>query len=106
SLVDQFDSDGRRYLIACPNEPHGVPVSALSARERQVLGLAAHGHPFKVISYELGLHVSTGATHLKRAMSKLAIDSRRQLLALLSRTPPHLTADEHFAPSAGREGAP
>jgi DNA-binding NarL/FixJ family response regulator len=105
SLLDHFDSDGRRYLIARPNEPAGVGFSALTQRERQVLGLAAHGHPYKIIAYELGLSVSTAATHLGRAMAKLGIDSRRQLLMLMATAPPHLMSDEQLAPPRSSGGA-
>jgi DNA-binding NarL/FixJ family response regulator len=92
SLIDHFDSDGRRFVIARPNAPLGIQLSGLTSREQQVLGLAAHGHPYKIIAYELGLPISTVATHLNRAMAKLGIDSRRQLLTLLSLRPPHLLA--------------
>jgi DNA-binding CsgD family transcriptional regulator len=102
SLIDHFDSDGKRFVIARPNEPTGLQLSGLTPRERQVLGLAAHGHAYKIIGYELGLSISTVATHLNRAMAKLGIDSRRQLLTLLSVLPPHLAEDKHLA-NAGAE---
>lgn len=78
SLVDQFDHDGRRYVIARENEPATRITRDLSARERQVMGYAARGWANKTIGYHLGLSVSTVATHLAAAARKLGADSRVQ----------------------------
>ena len=63
SLVDHFEKDGRRYLIARQNDPF-VPGDKLTLRERQVVGFVALGHANKLIGYELGISASTVATHL------------------------------------------
>ncbi|MFO0619219.1 MAG: LuxR C-terminal-related transcriptional regulator [Polyangiaceae bacterium] len=76
SLVDQFDHDGRRYIVAQENEPSTRMTRALSDRERQVMGYAARGWANKTIGYHLGLSVSTVATHLAAAARKLGADSR------------------------------
>jgi DNA-binding NarL/FixJ family response regulator len=82
SLVDQFDSDGRRYLIARKNEPWVVDPRKLTQRERQVVAYAALGKGNKLIGYSLGLSTSTVATHLASAMKKLGLRSRVDLAVL------------------------
>jgi DNA-binding NarL/FixJ family response regulator len=81
SLVDRFDHGGRRYIIAHPNEPQTSGRPSLSERERLVVEYAALGHPNKLIAYELGLAVSTVGTFLKRAMKKLGLRTRLELIA-------------------------
>ena len=81
SLVDHFESDGKRYVLAHRNE---VPLSgfaALTARERQAVGFAALGHGNKLIAYELGVAPSTVAVLLHRAARKLGVSSRAELIA-------------------------
>jgi DNA-binding CsgD family transcriptional regulator len=83
SLLEHFERDGRRYLVARRNDPGVTDPRALSARERQVAWYAALGHPNKLIGYELGLAPSTVATHLQGAMSKLGVGSRAELMSLV-----------------------
>ena len=81
TLVDQFESDGRRYLLARPNPVPTNGAARLSKREEQVVALAALGRTNKLIAYELGLSVGTEATLLARAASKLGVRSRSGLIA-------------------------
>lgn len=92
SLVDSFESDGRRYLVAVPNEPVLGELGALTERERRVLGALALGHANKLIAYELGVAVSTVATYIARAQKKLGVESRVELVKLLA-SRPELIAD-------------
>jgi DNA-binding CsgD family transcriptional regulator len=85
SLVDHFERDGRRYVLAQRNEPDVGPIELLSERERQVVALAAVGHPNKMIGYELGIAVSTVGVLLTRACRKLGARSRRELVAAYER---------------------
>jgi hypothetical protein len=71
SLVDWFDTDGRRYVIAHENAPIAPDPRALTERERQVAGFAALGHSNKLIAYELGLSPSTVGVLLARAKKKV-----------------------------------
>lgn len=80
SLVDQFESDGRRFLVARVNERGSTRVAALTARETQVVELAALGHANKLIAYELGLSVATVARTLARAATKLGASTRVELI--------------------------
>lgn len=79
SLVDHFDSDGRRFVVARRNEPVALDPRGLSEREFQVANLAATGAANKHIAYELGIGTTTVATLLQRAMRKLGARNRVEL---------------------------
>jgi DNA-binding CsgD family transcriptional regulator len=80
TLVDLFDSDGKHYLVARRNDALSLGLDVLSARERQVLGFVALGHPNKLVAYELGLSASTVSVLLHRAARKLGVSSRKALI--------------------------
>ena len=80
SMVDQFDSDGRRYFVARRNDPRTPDPRRLTQRERQIVHLVALGHANKLIAYELGLSPTTVAIHLSGAMRKLGVKHRAQLI--------------------------
>lgn len=87
TLIDTFDSDGRRYVVAHRNERSAAasPPSLgrnLTPRELDVLARLAEGYSNKLIAYELGLTLSTVATLLKRAADKLGASSRAELIIL------------------------
>lgn len=82
SLVDRFESDGRRYLIARPNPPRPPPIRPLTARERAVVALVALGRSNKLIAYELGLSVGTVGNYVTRAQQKLGMTSRAALIRM------------------------
>lgn len=82
TLVDQFESDGQRYLLARRNEADVAGVEALTARERSAVGYAALGHNNKLIAYEMGIAPSTVAVLLSRAARRLGARSRTELLRL------------------------
>jgi DNA-binding NarL/FixJ family response regulator len=71
SLVDHYDTDGRRYLVAHRNDPTTPDPRGLTERERQVVAYADLGQSNKLIAYQLGLSVSTVAVLLARAREKL-----------------------------------
>jgi DNA-binding NarL/FixJ family response regulator len=79
SLVDRFDSDGRRYVVAYRN-PRGVlDPRRLTPREECVTTLAALGRSNKEIGVELGVSQSTVGTLLAAALAKLGLGSRTLL---------------------------
>jgi DNA-binding CsgD family transcriptional regulator len=80
SLVDQFDHDGRRYVVAKRNELTTRGWSALSAREAQILAYLGEGQPPKLIAYQLGLSPATVNGSLTRTMRKLSVRSRFELV--------------------------
>jgi DNA-binding CsgD family transcriptional regulator len=53
----------------------------LSAREREIVGLVAHGHTGREIADELRIAHDTVRTHVRNAMIKLQARSRAQLVA-------------------------
>lgn len=85
AITDHFEGETRRFVVVrrC-REGDGRP---LSEREREVLALAVQGHSNKVIAFELGLTPSTVATHLRRIMAKLHIQSRETLIQVLPYEP-------------------
>jgi DNA-binding NarL/FixJ family response regulator len=80
TLVECFESDGRRYVLARENEPAPSFHAALSDRERQVLANAALGRSNKEIAYALGLADSTVRVLLSRAAKKLRASTREELV--------------------------
>ncbi len=80
SLVDHFERDGKRYVIAHRNDPAIAPFALLSRRERQVVAIASLGHANKMIGYELGISASTVSVLLGRAARKLGVQSRAALV--------------------------
>jgi DNA-binding CsgD family transcriptional regulator len=80
TLLDHFDHDGKRYVVAVRNDPQVPAFGDLSAREAQVVAYAAQGHANKLIAYELGIAPSTVAMHLSTAGAKLGAKSRVELI--------------------------
>jgi DNA-binding CsgD family transcriptional regulator len=83
SMVDWFDSDGRRFVLAHPNPPNLKDPRGLSERERQVATYAALGESNKLVSYRLGISQPKVSTTLKSAMHKLGVQTRPQLVEKL-----------------------
>lgn len=80
SLVDHVDTDGARYTILIRNDPDAEGPKRLSRRETQVAVYAAQGHSNKTIAYELGIRISTVSTVLQRALRKMNLTSRADLI--------------------------
>ena len=57
-------------------------LTRLSARERQVLVLLAHGHTHSEMAEQLGISVKTVETHRARLSEKLGLKSRADLVRL------------------------
>lgn len=82
SLLDDFDSDGKHFVLAVENSPPTRPPRKdLSQREHEVLTQAHMGHSNKVIAYELGLSDSTVRVLLHRAGRKLGASTRAETIA-------------------------
>ena len=80
SLVDWYDHDGKRFVLAQSNK---VPVrsqQALTEREQQVVACAAMGHSNKLIAYDLGLSTGSVSVILRRAATKLGVSGRTALI--------------------------
>jgi DNA-binding CsgD family transcriptional regulator len=82
SLVDRYDTDGRRYYVAIANPTAGMVDRCLTDVEAQVAAQVVAGEPNKVIAYSLGLAESTVASRLATIMKKLGVKSRMELVRL------------------------
>lgn len=80
SMVDWFDTDGRRFVLAIPNSPDVTDPRGLSERESQVVAHTVLGHTNKIIAYRLGLSTSRVSTVLHSAMRKLGFRTRTELV--------------------------
>jgi DNA-binding CsgD family transcriptional regulator len=83
SMVDWFDSDGRRFVLALPNAPQVDDPRGLTERESQVVAYAVLGQTNKMIGYRLGLSKSRVSMLLRSAMRKLGVRTRSQLVIKL-----------------------
>ena len=79
SLVDHFDTDGKRLLLAIKNSATVDKRADLTARERRVCALVAMGHRDKEIAYMLGLTLASITASMHRARRKLGVRSRTEL---------------------------
>lgn len=83
SMVEWFDSDQRRYILALPNAPRVFDPRGLTKRESQVVAYAALGDSHKLIAYRLGISRSRTSNALSSAMRKLGVKSQAQLVEKL-----------------------
>jgi two-component system response regulator NreC len=60
--------------------PHSDPLSLLSRRERDVLGLTAAGFSSNEIGVRLGLSHKTVDTYRQRLMGKLGLHRRNEVV--------------------------
>jgi DNA-binding CsgD family transcriptional regulator len=80
AVVDHFDHDGRRYLVAVRSDES--PRAALSVVEKQTLTLLARGCSSKLAAYQLGVAPSTIATRLASARRKLGTKTRVETIRI------------------------
>jgi len=77
SFVDHFDHDDTGYLVV--SERPRASRRPLSQVERLVLRMVARGSANKEVAHALRISTSTVATHVRRALDKLGLSSRRRL---------------------------
>ena len=80
SLVDWYDHDGKRFLLAQENRIPTRSKDTLTPREEQVVACAAMGHSNKLIAYDLGLSIGSVAVLLGRAARRLGVCGRVALV--------------------------
>jgi DNA-binding CsgD family transcriptional regulator len=80
TLVDSYESNGERYIVARENQAEARSLRELSERERQVVVCLAFGQTTKEAAYSLGIDASTVRVLLQRAEKKLAVSGRTALL--------------------------
>lgn len=83
SMVEWFDTDQRRYILAVPNAPRVLDPRGLTKRESQVVAYAALGESHKLIAYRLGISPSRTSSVLGSAMRKLGVKTQAQLVERL-----------------------
>ena len=81
TLVDAFERDGSRYVVARENQSPVRGLQSLSERERQAVAYLAVGQSTKETAYALGISDATVRVLLSRAATKLGVGSRAALLA-------------------------
>ena len=84
-LLSHFAHQRRRYIVACQPRSNSVGLVALTPREAQAVSLAMDAcYPDQAsIACAMSSTKSTIATHLARAMRKLGVHSRAELIAVL-----------------------
>lgn len=82
TLCDRVERDGKRFIVAMRNEVAVTHPRQLTTREASVVHWAARGAALKEIAYAFGIAAPTVATHLERAMRKLAVANRSELTVL------------------------
>lgn len=82
TLIDRFESDGERYVVARENVPQLKGLVALTPTERFVVAYATRGATTKEIAYALGISATTVRVLLMRAARRYGVRSRKALLAL------------------------
>ena len=80
SLVDRFDTDGKRFVVAIKNDPAHPDPRGLTPRERQVAELVGLGRSTKEIGYTLGISNAAVTNCTARAEEKLGLSSRTELV--------------------------
>ncbi len=80
TIVDHFEQDGTRYVVAQENQIEVAAFSMLTDRERQVVVHAALGHSDKQVAYALGISEPTVRVLIARAASRLGVRTRKELL--------------------------
>ena len=79
TMLDWFDSDGRRFVLGIPNAPELGDPRGLTEREHQVATYVALGESGKMIGYRLGISKATVSNALDGAMRKLHVKTQPQL---------------------------
>jgi DNA-binding CsgD family transcriptional regulator len=83
TILETVERDGKRLILARRNRFASQDILGLTSDERDVVWLAAYGHSYKYIAYELGCPIATVAGRLRRAMRKLGVATRTELLRKL-----------------------
>lgn len=82
SLVDLQETRTGMQIVAHFNSPEDYDPRALSPREREIVRLVAAGYSNKEIAYQTNLSMSAVGSFLQRALEKLHLTSRSQLITL------------------------
>jgi DNA-binding NarL/FixJ family response regulator len=78
-LVDHFDSDGKRFVIAIKNSPALLDPRGLTPGERQIAEYFGLGYPTKEIAHVFGISDSAVTNSIVRIQKKLCLSSRTEV---------------------------
>jgi DNA-binding CsgD family transcriptional regulator len=93
TLLESFEENGRRYMVARENQSQLEPFAMLTDRERQVVVHAGLGMSTRQIAYSLGISEATVRVLMSRAAIRMGVRTRKELLD-------HAAFREVRAPSA------
>ncbi|GMV15915.1 MAG: hypothetical protein AMXMBFR56_41390 [Polyangiaceae bacterium] len=82
-IIQRFDKDGRRYVVARRSKGTKLRGVQLTERELSVVERRVRGAALKDIAAALGVSISTVAKSLKRALGKLGLENQAELIAVL-----------------------
>lgn len=97
ALVDHFDSDGKRHVVAIPVAGDSEFLRAFTPRERQILDRLRRGESNKIIGSELGISTGAVASHLHKVYRKLGVQDRASavnMATILWKTAPVEVSDD------------
>jgi len=81
TLVESFEENGRRYIVARENQLEARSFSDLTDRERQIVVHASLGMSNKQIARALGISDATVRVLMARAAKRFGVRSRKELLS-------------------------
>jgi DNA-binding CsgD family transcriptional regulator len=84
TLIQRFDADGRRFLVARRNAGEVQSYVQLTPREQEITRRLLRGDSNKLIAHDLLVSESTISQHLENALSKLNVGSIGELRAVLA----------------------
>ncbi|MGC1864515.1 MAG: LuxR C-terminal-related transcriptional regulator [Methylocystis sp.] len=84
SLVDHFDTDGKRFVVAIKNDPAHPDPRGLTQRERQIAEYIGMGYSTKEIAYVLGVSDATIINTAARTQNKLCLSSRAEVASFFA----------------------
>lgn len=80
TLVETFESDGARYVVARENPPHVRTLMKLTPRERLVVTYAVRGFSAKETAYALGISPATVRVLIMRAARRCGARTKQALV--------------------------
>jgi DNA-binding NarL/FixJ family response regulator len=87
TLVDHFDAQGAKYILARENAPAAVALAKLTPTERCVVTYASRGFSTKEIAYTLGIAAATVRVLIMRAVRRCGARNREGLLKVVQSGP-------------------
>lgn len=85
TLVERFETDGRRFLVAHANPPDAVPLRELTPRQNVIVRLLVEGRSEARIASELGLSPGAISQQVHAVLRKFRLRGRGALIDLACR---------------------